>query len=68
MQLSTALTFSPSTAAEPQCQIVIINSDNVLEVDEAFLIILGSTDRAINSLPVQSTVNIEDSTGMPEKF
>ena len=64
MQLSTALTFSPSSAAERQCQIVTIDSDDILEIDESFLVVLRSTDRAVNSLPAQSTVNIEDSTGV----
>ena len=64
VQLSATLTFSPSSAAEPQCETVTINSDDILEIDESFLIVLSSTDRAVNSLPVQSTVNIEDSTGM----
>ena len=64
MQLSATLTFSPSSAAEPQCETVTISSDDILEIDESFLIVLSSTDRAVNSLPVQSTVNIEDSTGM----
>ena len=64
VQFSATLTFSPSSAAEPQCETVTINSDDILETDESFLIILSSTDRAVNSLPVQSTVNIEDATGM----
>ena len=64
VQLSTILTFTPSSAAEPQCQSVTVNSDDILEVDESFLVVLSSTDRAVNSLPVQSTVNVEDSTGM----
>ena len=64
VQLSTTLTFMPSSATEPQCQSVTINSDDILEVDESFLMVLSSTDRAVNSLPVQATVNIEDSTGM----
>ena len=64
MQFSTTLSFTPSSAVEPQCQNVTINSDDILEVDESFLVELSSTDRAVNSLPVQSTVNIEDSTGI----
>ena len=64
MRLSTTLSFTPSSAVEPQCQNVTINSDDILEVDESFLVELSSTDRAVNSLPVQSTVNIEDSTGI----
>ena len=64
MQLSTTLSFTPTSSAEPQCQTVTIDSDNILEVDESFLAVLSSTDRAVNSLPAQSTVNIEDSTGM----
>lgn len=62
--LTAALTFSPLSAADRQCQVVTINPDDVLEVDESFFVVLRSTDRAFNSLPVQSTVNIEDSTGM----
>ena len=64
MQLSTTLSFTPSSAVVAQCQNVTINSDDILEVDESFLVELSSTDRAVNSLPVQSTVNIEDSTGI----
>ena len=64
MQLTTTLFFTPSSAVEPQCQNVTINSDDILEIDESFLVELSSTDRAVNSLPVQSTVNIEDSTGI----
>ena len=64
MQLSTTLSFTPSSAVEPQCRNVTINLDDILEVDESFLVELSSTDRAVNSLPVQSTVNIEDSTGI----
>jgi hypothetical protein len=64
VQLSTTLSFTPSSAVEPQCQTVTINSDDILEVDEAFLVELSSTDRAVNSLPVRSTVDIEDSTGI----
>ena len=64
VQLSTILTFTLSSAAEPQCQSVTVNSDDILEVEESFLVVLSSTDRAVNSLPMQATVNIEDSTGM----
>ena len=64
VQLSTTLSFTPSSAVEPQCRNVTINLDDILEVDESFLVELSSTDRAVNSLPVQSTVNIEDSTGI----
>ena len=64
MQLTTTLFFTPSSAVVAQCQNVTINSDDILEVDESFLVELSSTDRAVNSLPVQSTVNIEDSTGI----
>lgn len=64
MQLSTTLSFTPLSAVEPQCQNVTINLDDILEVDESFLVELSSTDRGVNSLPVQSTVSIEDSTGI----
>lgn len=62
--VSTLLTFTPSTSTQPICGTVIINSDDILEGEETFIVTLNSQDRAFNSLPVQAVVNIEDTTGI----
>lgn len=60
----STLTFSPTTASNPQCIMVTIIPDDILEVEESFTVVLSTTDRAVNSLPAQSTVILQDTTGM----
>ena len=43
---------------------VTIIPDDILEVEESFTVVLSTTDRAVNSLPAQSTVILQDTTGM----
>ena len=53
---SMEFTFRPVTATEPRCRDIQITNEEVLENNESFLVILGSSDNAV--LINQDTTNV----------
>lgn len=61
------LSFQPATATEPSCGDVQITNEDILEVDESFIVILDSSDNAvvINSNTAAVTIRNDDSKFHP---
>ena len=54
------LTFRPATATESHCGDIQITNEDVLENDESFDVILGSSDSAVIINPSTTTVTIRN--------
>ncbi len=57
---SMELTFQPATATEPRCGDIQIVNEDVLEEDESFNVILGSSDNAVVVDSNTATVTIRN--------
>ena len=54
------LTFRPATATESRCGDIQITNEDILEDDESFDVILGSSDNAVVINPNVATVTIRN--------
>ena len=60
---SMELTFRPATSTDPQCGDIQITDEDILEDDESFNVILGSSDSAVMVNPSTATVTIRNDDG-----
>ena len=63
--INMPLVFSPSGADSPQCGVVLIEDDSVLESTENFLVILTVDDRAVSLSSTVATISILDNDRKP---
>ena len=59
------LTFDPGAGILQECANISITSDEILEEDEAFDVVLTTNDTDVMIRPNSATVTIVDDDGMP---
>jgi hypothetical protein len=62
------LTFQPATATEPRCGDVQITNEDILEDDESFSVVLGSSDNAVVVDSSTATVTIRNDDSKFTKY